>query len=40
MSLGSELNPGNGVAVISLLSKHNKGKDVVVVEEPASMEKV
>ena len=40
MSLGSELDPGNGVAVVSLLSEHNKGKDVVAVEEPASMKKV
>jgi len=40
MSLGSELDPGNGIAVVSLLSEHNKGKDVVVVEEPVSTEKV
>jgi len=40
MSLGSKLDPGNVVAVVGLLSEHNKGKDVVAVEEPASMKKV
>ena len=40
MGLGSELNPGNVVAVVGLLSEHNKGKDVVAVDEPASTEKV
>jgi len=40
MCLGSELDPGNVVAVVGLLSEHNKGKDVVAVEEPASTEKV
>jgi len=40
MGLGSELNLGNVIAVVGLLSKHNEGKDVVVVEEPASTEKV
>jgi len=40
MGLGSKLNPGNVVAVIGLLSKHNQGKKVVTVEEPASTEKV
>jgi len=40
MCLGSKLNPGNVVAIISLLSKHNKGKKVVAVKEPASIEKV
>jgi len=40
MCLGSELDPGNVVAVVSLLSEHDKGKDVVAVDEPASTEKV
>jgi len=40
MSLGSELDPGNVVAVVGLLSEHDKGKDVVTVDEPASTEKV
>jgi len=28
MGLGSELDPGNVVAVIGLLSEHDKGKDM------------
>ena len=40
MRLGSELNPGNVIAIVGLLSKHDKGKKVVTVEEPASTEKV
>ena len=40
MRLGSELDPGNVVAVVGLLSEHDKRKDVVAVDEPASTEKV
>ena len=40
MRLGSELDPGNVVAIVSLLSEHDKRKEVVAVEEPASMEKI
>jgi len=40
MCLGSKLDPGDVVAIISLLSKHNKGKNVVMVKKPASTEKV
>jgi len=40
MGLGSELNPRNVVAVVGLLSEHDKGKNVVMVDEPMSTEKV
>ena len=40
MSLGSELNPGYLIASVRFLGKDDKGKKVVMVEEPASTKKV
>jgi len=40
MGWGRELNPGNVVAIISLLGRHNKREEVVAVKELASTEKV
>jgi len=40
MGLGSELDPGDDVAIVSLLSEQDKGENVVAVDEPISMEKV
>ena len=40
MGLGRELDPGDVVAIISLLSEHDKREEVVVVKKPASTEKI
>ena len=40
MGLGSELDPGYLVAILSLLGKDNKREKVLVVEQPASAENV
>jgi len=40
MGWGRELNPGNVVAIISLLGRYNKREEVVAVKELASTERV